>query len=367
MLPALSITCRLALREPAAVGANVTEMEQVDPAARVAPQVVVSEKSPAFVPPMTICEMLSGPVPLLLLTVTVCAAVVVPMPVVAKVRLAGVTLAAGTPTPVPLSATVCVVPLPALSVTVSVALRLPMAAGVNVTEMVQLPPMATEPAQLLLVANDDALVPLMAMLPMVSAAVPELLSVVVSAPLVLLTFWLPKASELGETAAAATPTPVPVSATVWVVDALSVIVNVAVLLPAAVGVNVTAMLQLAPTATDDPQLFVVAKLLALVPLRAMLVMLSALEPVLVSVAVCELLVEPTFWLPNPMLVGETLALATPAAVPVKDTVWLEAVLLALSLMVSVAVRVPAAVGENVTEMLQFPPIATLPAQVLVVA
>jgi hypothetical protein len=52
---------------------NITEMLQVDPAARVDPQVVVSEKSPGSLPPMTIWEMLSGPVPVLL-TVTLWAA-----------------------------------------------------------------------------------------------------------------------------------------------------------------------------------------------------------------------------------------------------------------------------------------------------
>jgi hypothetical protein len=127
------------------------------------------------------------------------------------------------------------------------------------------------------------------------------------------------------------------------------------------------MLQLAPTATEEPQLLVVEKSPELVPPSAMLVTLRAVEPVLVRVAVLDALVVPTFWLPKAIVEGEMLAVATPAPVPVRETVWLEAVLLALSLIVSVAVLVPAAVGEKVTEIVQFPPMATEPAQVLVVA
>jgi hypothetical protein len=81
--------------------------------------------------------------------------------------------------------------------------------------------------------------------------------------------------------------PVPVSATVWgELAALSATVRVAVKLPAPEGVKVMEIVQLAPAATLPPQLLAWLKLAAFVPLRAMEVMASVAEPVLVSVTVC---------------------------------------------------------------------------------
>ena len=86
-------------------------------------------------------------------------------------------------------------------------------------------------------------------------------------------------------------TPVPVRATVWGLPvALSVTVMVPGWLPVAVGVKVTVMVQLAPAATDVPQVLV----WAYGALAAMLVRLSAAVPVLVSVTVCAALVVFTF-------------------------------------------------------------------------
>ena len=200
----------------------------------------------------------------------------------------------------PVSATVCVEPaaLPALSVTVRIAPRLPGAPGVKVTEMVQLDPAVTEPAQLFVGAKSVELVPLIAILAIVNVAEPELLSVVVKAAVATPTVWLPKTRVEGDTAAAATPTPVPVRLTVCVepavLFALSVTVRVAVRLPLAVGEKVTAILQLEAAATLPAQLFVVEKLLAFVPLRAMLAIVRAAEPALLSVIVCAALDVPTF-------------------------------------------------------------------------
>jgi hypothetical protein len=69
-------------------------------------------------------------------------------------------------------------------------------------------------------------------------------------------------------------------------------------------------------------------------------------------------------LPNDTVAGETAALGTPVAVPLRATVWLLAVLPALSLMVKVALLAPAAVGPKVTEIEQMPETAMLPVQVL---
>jgi len=66
-----------ALRVPAAVGANVTLMAQLPPAATLLPQVLVWAKSPGLVPPMVILLMLSAAVPELL-TLMLCAALLAP-------------------------------------------------------------------------------------------------------------------------------------------------------------------------------------------------------------------------------------------------------------------------------------------------
>ena len=83
--------------------------------------------------------------------------------------------------------------------------------------------------------------------------------------------------------------PVPVRETVWgVPEALSEIVTAPVRAPAAVGVKVTLMAQLAPAASDAPQLLLWAKS----PLAAMPVIVRAALPVLLRVKDCGLLVLP---------------------------------------------------------------------------
>ncbi len=64
---------------------------------------------------------------------------------------------------------------------------------------------------------------------------------------------------------------------------MSVTVTVAVLVPDAVGLNVTLIAQVAPAATEAPHVLLWAKSPLLVPVMAMLVMLSAAFPVLESV------------------------------------------------------------------------------------
>jgi hypothetical protein len=65
--------------------------------------------------------------------------------------------------------------------------------------------------------------------------------------------------------------------------------SVPVLVPAAVGLKVTAMVQLAPALTLLPQVLVWEKS----PLAVMLEMVSETLPVLVSATVCALLLFPT--------------------------------------------------------------------------
>ena len=114
------------------------------------------------------------------------------------------------------------------------------------------------------------------------------LLVLACAALVVFSSWLPKlkfvADKLTMGAGAA---PVPVRLMVCGLPAmLSVIVTAPVRMPVAVGVNVTLMVQLAPAATDVPQVLVCMKS----PLATMLVTLSAAVPVLFSVTVCTALV-----------------------------------------------------------------------------
>lgn len=140
--PALNVTAPV--RVPAAVGAKVTLMEQELPAPREEPQVVVRAKSPLMLMLESVNEL--DPV---LLIVMLCGALVVPTVCAAKVNAVGemLTDTVGV-VPVPLKLAVCGL-LRALSFTVSVPLRLPVAVGLNVTLMVQLPRAATEVPQVL--------------------------------------------------------------------------------------------------------------------------------------------------------------------------------------------------------------------------
>jgi hypothetical protein len=143
---ALSATLTFAVRVPEAVGVNVTLMEQDAPAATDPPQVLVSEKSPAFAPVMLTLVTVNVAVPLLV-RVTTKGALDVPTVWLANARLAGVntTLAA---MPVPVSGTVCGLVLP-LSVMVSVPGKTPVVVGVKVTPIVHVAAEFTAVPQLL--------------------------------------------------------------------------------------------------------------------------------------------------------------------------------------------------------------------------
>lgn len=83
--------------------------------------------------------------------------------------------------------------------------------------------------------------------------------------------------------------------------ALSVMTTDPVTLPGAVGVKVTLMAQLAPTATEAPQVLVAVK----GPVVVILVMVNAAPPELVRVIVCAGPVVPTGSAENVRLVGES--------------------------------------------------------------
>jgi hypothetical protein len=133
--------------------------------------------------------------------------------------------------------------------------------------------------------------------------------------------------------------------------ALSEMVIAPVCSPAVVGVNVTLIVQLPPAATVMPQLLVCANC----PLDTILVMLSDAVPVFLSVTDFATLVVFTRWLPKDRLVADKL---TTGAVPVPERVTLWGLPAASSTTVIAPVRVPVAVGVNVTLIAQFAPAGT---------
>ena len=127
------------------VGVKVTLMVQLLPPASDVPQLLVCEKSPAFVPESAMLEMVSAVAPPFV-SVTTCGLLEVFSTCAVKVRVAGVNVTGVVP--VPLSATVCGLE-PALSATETIALRAPVAVGSKVTVIVQLLSGGTEVPQVL--------------------------------------------------------------------------------------------------------------------------------------------------------------------------------------------------------------------------
>jgi hypothetical protein len=178
-----------------------------------------------------------------------------------------------------------------LSATLKAAVSEPTAAGLKVMAMVHVAPIATLVPQVLVSEKELALLPVMLMLVMESAAVPELVSVMFGAVNELPTGWLEKLIEFAESVTAgAVAVPVPLRATVCGEPyVLSAMLTVAVSAPVAAGLKVTVILHEAAAATLVPQVLVWVKELALVPV--MLIpcpvpfRLRAALPVLVSVMV----------------------------------------------------------------------------------
>jgi hypothetical protein len=177
----LSVMVKEAVRLAAAEGVNVTENVQLPPAGSELQQVVVSAKSPGLAPVNAMLLMDKAAFPVLL-SVTVWAALVVPRLWLLKARLVGVTLPTGA-LPVPVKLTVCGL-LTALSVMLIEAVRLPMAAGLNVTLIVQLPFTATELPHELVTVKSPGFVPMVLILVMVKLETPVLVRVTDCAVLV---------------------------------------------------------------------------------------------------------------------------------------------------------------------------------------
>jgi hypothetical protein len=273
---ALSATLTVAFSDPAAAGLKVTVILQLAPAATLVPQVFVCENDVGFVPAMEMpCPApfrLSAPVPVFL-SVMAWVAAEEPTAVLANVNVAGVRLTAGAgATPVPESAAVCGEPL-ALSATLTVAESAPVAAGLKVTVMLQLDPAATLVPQVLVWENDVGFVPAMLMpcpVPFrLSAPVPVFLSEMAWVAAEEPTVVLAKVRVAGvRLTAGAVPVPVR-DAVCGEPLALSATLTVAFSDPAAAGLKVTVMLQLAPAATLVPQVLVCENDVGFVPVMLM--------------------------------------------------------------------------------------------------
>jgi hypothetical protein len=153
-------------------------MVQLAPAVNELPQVLVSANALDPAPPMVMPVMESAAFPVFF-SVAFCEALGVPA-VELNVSVPGVSEAAGAAgaVPVPFSVAVCGDPV-ALSVTDKVAEKLVTDEGVNVTEMPQLAPAASELAQVFVSANALAPAPPMVMPVMESAALPVFFSVAI--------------------------------------------------------------------------------------------------------------------------------------------------------------------------------------------
>src|SRR5580658_744192 len=155
-----------------------------------------------------------------------------------------------------------------------------------------------------------------------------------------------------------TAVPVPVRISFCgLVTSLSVTVTLALRVPRAAGVNVTVMEQLEFGARLLPQVLVSLKSERSVPPTAILVIVMAVLPRLVMVAVCAALDVPTAVPAKVKLAGANF---TPVPVPLRAAVCVPPAPTTLN----VADCLPSAVGSNSTETEQFAPAARVEPQLL---
>ena len=155
--------------------------------------------------------------------------------------------------------------------------------------------------------------------------------------------------------------PVPERVTVCgLLGSESISVNVPLRVPVPVGVKVTFTVQLAPADILGPQSLLCEKS----PLVVMEATSTRWAVPFTTFTTCGVLLLPTFCEANVRLAGDTVNCGLlDAPVPESDAVC--GLLTAESVRVSVPVRVPAAVGANVTFTVQLVPAAKLPPQLFV--
>lgn len=198
------------------------------------PQEFAKTNEDAFAPVTAMLVMVSVWLPVLV-RLTYCDTVAVPIGDEPNERLVAESVTGkGCPVPVPLNVTDCG-ELLALSVMVMAAVKAPVTIGAKCPWIVQFDPTARLVPQLLAKTNEDAPAPVIAMLVIDRAAVPELVSVTDWEPLDEPTFTDPNERLVAERVTGGI-TPVPLSATLCGEPAaLSVMVMAAVSAPPAVG------------------------------------------------------------------------------------------------------------------------------------
>ena len=295
---ALSAIESEAVRAPAAVGLNSTDIVQLAAAARDVVQVFAEMRKELALVPVKVSEVRARAAVPEFLMVTTWAAVIDPTVVEAKVRVVGVSVTAGVAAaPVPDRVTTCGEPV-ALSAIESEAVRAPAAVGLNSTETVQLAAAARDVVQVFAEMRKELeLVPVRVSEVRVRAAVPEFFMVTTWAAEVDPTVVDAKVNFVGVsvTAGAAAAAPVPDRvATCGEPEALSAIDREAVNAPAAVGLNSTETVQLAAAANDVVQVFAeMRKEVALVPVKVSEVKVRAAVPEFFMVTTWAAVVDPT--------------------------------------------------------------------------
>ncbi len=351
------LTTSEALRRPIAEGAKRTRTVQLRPDASVVPHWLFNVKSAAFAPLKTILLMVRTLVPALP-SVTVHDVLEVPPVTLANETAAGLN---DTAVPIPLSGTVNTGITGSEVAIASMPILGPLAAGVKLTLRAQLESTGkTAPQEPGADANSEAFAPLTEMLLIRSGASPPLNRTRVCGALVVAMTCTPNVRDAGRIEATGAM-PVPLSKTLWVdTRALSVTTRVPVLAPLAIGLKATWIIQFAPDASVVPQVVVWLKSPGLIPAKAMLEIDIGASPELVSVTVWKLLIVLTIWLEKFNAVGARFALGA-VPVPLSATDWVTAG--AMAATVSVADRVPVAVGAKVMLALQLAPTARVAPQV----
>jgi hypothetical protein len=222
----------------------------------------------------------------------------------------------------------------------------PAVVGLKRTVIVQLPPGATDVHPLVPMANWFGLAPVNVAPLTTRVPVPVLLTVTFCSAELVVMFWLPKASDAGETDATGV-TPVPVTVNVagdpealWVID------TDAVFAPTDVGANLTLTVQLAAGANVVHPL-VIPNWPASVPVRVALLTTRVAVPVLVTVMFRAAEGVPVLWLPK---AREPAVIVAAGATPVPLSVNVDGDPAALWLIVTVAVFEPTDVGTKLTKI-----------------
>ncbi|HVO88269.1 MAG TPA: hypothetical protein VMV45_06985, partial [Casimicrobiaceae bacterium] len=349
----LLVTVIVALRAPVAVGANDTEIVHCAPGATLL-HVVVTGNSDGF---ELVTLLTATAVPPVLVTVMTLAALEVPTFWVPKVAVCGNESWPGVALgePVPDTAIVCGLPAPLL-VMVMVPLRAPVAAGVNVIEIVHVALALSVVQPELDTPNSEGA--LLAMPEMATALPPVLVTVTLCAALVVPTVCVPKLTlAWNDNCPGGAPgVPVPLTLIVCGLPApLLAMVMVAVRGPVAAGLNVTLTVQLAAGLSDEQ--FDVSGNSVVLSLATLLTVTVPL-PLLVMVTTDGALVVPTLWSPKMSEDG------TPRSVRPVPRAWTANVTPPLPLKLRLADRAPPATGLNATANEHELPLASVDAHVL---